>query len=252
MTLARFSHLEEVPELGQSEVTGIVQVRRLEEPELKDVIWWCGNHLKAIILCDYVISILFCKYVYHHKYIYIYIYIYIIWSYHIKSWLWILWLICCWSLPEFYKLFIWYPLFESFLMQLCVLWEWIAAWCTFKVEDRKCSTYWMDGKDLATKAFHRTTGIIKRNLIPCKETPLIGQGAPSPWRSKLNPLCWRSSFGNHLSLDRHSGCPPRIACLHMLALWLLTVTVLTMTNTHSSPGHGFEQMEVSWNWGTPK
>jgi len=39
MTLARFSHLEEVPELGQSEVTGIVQVRRLEEPELKDVIW---------------------------------------------------------------------------------------------------------------------------------------------------------------------------------------------------------------------
>ena len=112
MTLARFSHLEEVPELGQSEVTGIVQVRRLEEPELKDVIWWCGNHLKAIILCDYVISILFCKYVYHHKYIYILIYL--IWSYHIKSWLWILWLICCWSLPEFYKLFIWYPLFESF------------------------------------------------------------------------------------------------------------------------------------------
>ena len=71
--LWRNSHLEEVPELGQSEVTRIVQVRRLEEPELKDVIWWCGNYLKAIILCDYVISILFCKYVYHHKYIYIYI-----------------------------------------------------------------------------------------------------------------------------------------------------------------------------------
>ena len=248
MTLARFSHLEEVPELGQSEVTGIVQVRRLEEPELKDVIWWCGNHLKAIILCDYVISILFCKYVYHHKYIYINIFNMII-SYQKLTMDFVvdLLLIFAWVLQAFHLA----PPFWIFLMQLCVV-EWIAAWCTFKVEDRKCSTYWMDGKDLATKAFHRTTGIIKRNLIPCKETPLIGQGAPSPWRSKLNPLCWRSSFGNHLSLDRHSGCPPRIACLHMLALWLLTVTVLTMTNTHSSPGHGFEQMEVSWNWGTPK
>ena len=107
----RNSHLEEVPELSQSEITEIVQVRRLEEPELKDVIWSCWNHWKAIILCDYVISYLFCKYV-NIIIICVYIYIMII-------------IISYQNLTMDFMVDMWSG--TPYLTLLCVV-EWIAAW----------------------------------------------------------------------------------------------------------------------------
>ena len=116
------SCLEEVPELGQSEVTGIVQVGRLEEPD-PWLVWKILISSKMIMVyhqritsshtCTYIyiyINILICVHVcnYIHVSYYIIIYRY---SKRIRK-LTMEFAVDCRSLRESYRLFIWHPLFN--------------------------------------------------------------------------------------------------------------------------------------------